>query len=105
MFSLGPLRYVNINKLDVIVILSEFFYHRLLLLLSSKDHIVQLLEMLIDLEFKYKVLHCGIFVKLFWSRIYGSINLQKYSIRKKLRLSKAQILINVSKIFHPPMDL
>ena len=102
---LGSLRYVDTNKLDVIVILSEFFYHRLVLLLSPKDHIVQLIELLIDLVFRYKVLHCDIFVKLFWSRIYGSINLQKYSIRKKFRLSKAQILINVSKIFHPLMDL
>jgi hypothetical protein len=72
---LGSHRYVNINKLDVIVILSEFFYNRLLLLLSSKDHIVQLIEMLIDLEFRYKVLQCGIFVKLFRSRLCESINI------------------------------
>jgi len=77
---LGSPRYVNTHKLDVIVILSEFFYHRLLLMLSSKDHIVQLIEMLTDLVFRYKVLHCGIFVKLFWSRIYGSINLQNYCL-------------------------
>ena len=64
---LGSHRYVNINKLNVIDILSEFLLNRLLLLLSSKDHIVQLIEMLIDLEFKYKVLQCGIFVKSFWS--------------------------------------
>ena len=65
---LGPHRYVNINKLDVIVTLSEFFFIiGFYFCFQSKDHIVQLIEMLIDLEFKYKVLQCGIFVKWIWS--------------------------------------
>jgi hypothetical protein len=67
---LGSHRYVHINGSS-----PNFFYNRLLFLPSSKDHIVQFIEMLIDLEFTYKVLQCGRFVKLFWSRIYRSINI------------------------------